>query len=330
MRCYVITVVLLLSCLASSVSADSPVAAVRLSLEVNRALPCIPVPYIVEIENTSRERIWFGTTARLRVRREGEAPFFARWPMMDNELGLITRQVKEKDLFELEPGKRMALGVSLETQLTASSWFSDPRLSAPGKYKLHLLVAVATANDYFEVASNEESLEIGPINEDDAIVWEEMQKVIKENKLETCATSLSFVVTDIWRDHPGSNYAQVVAAFVPTPVFEVRIANIERGIAIDPDTPMANALRLNMAELLRSQALVEFNRLYDEPDEALKPSMETYARARALLETALARTQNPGMKASIEEVLVKVPTPEQQRADMRARREFHRTGVTQP
>ena len=296
-----------------------------------RTLPGLPVGIYFTVHNEGTQAVSVGNCARLEITL-GSGEILDR--MFGSERCGIFEPFSQ-ELRQVAPGASVDGAFPLEAALTSNDWFSDPRLSFPGQFRVRLFVPVTVVGQKVsrlrgparrqkpsspssgaslaerapvgnkpvsEAQSNEVTVTVMEPAGEDLLVWKRMLELSKGSGW-TSVRWKSGPFTEIWKNHPTSGYFPYVAASIPGKANLERIDILKRAIEMDSDGPMANQLRRAVAWLYGIEARTVLN-------ADLEAAVRLNDEARRTLRDTLKRADTPFIKQALEKDLEELPDRE--------------------
>jgi hypothetical protein len=229
---------------------------VALDAVPRQTLPGVPVTLQIRVENTGTSAVTLRNGAELVVTPDGAASFVAAdrngplWaPLRPDTTDDLTLQAGEARTFHQSPG------CSLAEQL----YFFDARLSFPGSYSLRVNLYVPGTNPETVVSSTAATITVTEPAGADAAVWTRMQQLAASRGHSGFSSvdwiDFQFALADeIYSTQPTSNYLPYVACFKRGATPEQRIAFHQQALALNPDGPIADVVKLGIAGLYQQIA----------------------------------------------------------------------------
>lgn len=236
---------LLISTLGSSAAAraaTSPV--VRLEVVPARTLPGVPVNLLISVTNPGDQPVEIPNSARLHVTPPSGEPFVAVDDESSSPVDSFPLYGEPVPSVIVAPGETKSWALPVHPLLVEPLFFSDERLSWPGRYLLRLEVVTGSTPPFQTVTSNEAALLVIEPTGPDLIVWQRMLAMSDgrgwsaRNWTESGAELAKFVM----QTAPTSGYTPYVAhlEWGQTPA-ELR-DGITYAISLAPDGPVADTL----------------------------------------------------------------------------------------
>jgi len=270
-------------------------ADVRLILDESTVLPGTPTGFTIFVTNPSKTALHLPPSLWLVATNEDVATFrVSAYNVSDNAAVAISA-----DQQTVAPGETREFRFDPSVALVGSPWFTDGRLSQPGKYRLRAVFAPKVeANGEFNAAhayaSNEELLTCAVETEDDAAVWEWMQAKGRglwgQGQWMQYPNAFSEFVL---KNHPESSYALYAVIFLPAQYHDQKDRILAEQADRFPQKSYSDQLKLHVAyghqqaaDILRRS---DVRAAADEADAARKIASELIANSRSSLVRAQAQ-----------------------------------------
>ena len=296
-------------------SRRSPLSATLL-MEPSTTLPGIPVRVTLEIENKGETAATLPSRMSLRVVPTIGEPFIASTG--GDADGSVMFHPRGENA--VQPRERRRFVFSNFGQ-ESPVWFVDPRLNAPGTYRLDALLSESPIRtDTPVVNADIESLTIGKSNSalltvveprgEDAVVWQRVGQLAHE-RFGTATFSNAYwtaireqVAREVWRDHPRSAYAAyLIDSIVDTPARKIAIA--EKLLGMRPQN--ADTIRFVIAALHARLAREAETERHRDLQEALRVA----ALAREEFVSLIAQTDDPSVQRAAQQELAQIGTADE-------------------
>lgn len=278
------------------------VADVRLLLDEPSVLPGAPTGFTIVVTNPGTKALQLPPALWLVATGEDVATFrVSAYGVTDNASVPLTAAQRT-----VPAGETREFRFDPSPVLVGSPWFTDGRLSQPGRYRLRAVFAPSVeANGEFNaahgLASKEEMLTVAVESADDAAVWEWM-RTKGAGKWGQGEWMTQPFADFVMKNHPKSNYALYAAIFQPR---DARMHNpaLAEQAARFPHKSYTDQLKLVMVQYHRQAADMlrhsDTRAAGDEADAARKLASELKARSRSSL-----------VRAEAERLLAETPKRE--------------------
>jgi hypothetical protein len=203
-------------------------------------LPGVPFEMWIEIYNDSEETVSIGTASRAVIEPEAGEPFVIE-PTFEHGTYpplLVGWDGEGLDYADLAPHQKRFLTLPVDTQLAVSMFASDRRISAPGRYRISLVLdkvprAPAPASFVGPVATNVVVMDRVRPSGIDALVWLRLQNATDDGwQPGDWGTGVSAVVgreiISDYRDSAYFPYAVLVTAGFEATGVALRLDAIHR------------------------------------------------------------------------------------------------------
>lgn len=293
--------------IASAVGA----ADVRLLLDESKVLPGTPTGFTVVVSNPDAAPLQLPAALWLVATDDDVTTFLvSAYNASDNAAIAIPAEQRT-----VPAGGTREFRLDPSPVLAASPWFTDGRLSSPGRYHLRAVFAPEVLpngefNAAHALASKDELLTIAVDSPEDAAVWDWMQSQGRgqwgQNEWMTKPFA-DFVLSK----HPTSAYALYAAVFAPrdkdgqNPAIAAQVARF-------PGKSYSDQLRLIMVQ--HHQQAADILRRSDLPAAA-----EHAEAARRIASELTGRSRSANVRAQAERHLAETPTRAQLMNQPRAR-----------
>lgn len=285
----------------------SPVEA-KLVVPDTKVLPGVPFDMWIEVRNSSDSTVTVSLFPVLVVRPVGGDIFEIR-PNPDGPPVLLkgSRREGERPVESLilAPGEKKTLTLPIQEGLQAAEYFSDPRLSPPGRYTLSMRLdsfpeggvrggRMAEVTFRGAVVTSEVAVErIQPAGAD-AKVWQRMQEVAEGGRwsqdcmvmtftsgrrLQCVSEEGPYIFREVLTKYPDSNY--VPYAFLTDAGFgDSEVQSVLAAIDRFPASPVIELLHLKALRLLVTRS-ASMSEAYEREAAMVKQSKRPTTRIRA-------------------------------------------------
>ena len=285
-------------------------ADVRLAIDEASVLPGTPTGFTIIITNPGKKAIQVPPALWLIATNEDFQTFrVSAYNSSDTAAMIIPDEQRT-----IAAGGQREFRYDPSTVLAGSPWFSDGRLSKPGKYRLRAVVAPEVQpNGQFNAAgafaSDEQPLTVAVESDDDAAVWKWMDERGLWEKDPWTSVPPEFAEF-VMKEHPESGYALFAAIFIrhrqqKMPLLAEQAERFARkSFADQAKLLLAQFHSLTVAELSQS----DMKRAADASDTARHIASELERNSRS-----------SNVRAQARDLLRQTPTREQLMRQPKAR-----------
>jgi len=216
-------------------------------------LPGVPVDFRITLSSASSAPAAMYNSAVLEVTSEGGETFLAA---QDGRIARPPLDSPQESFLIIQPGTTRDFYITRDPLLFGP--FGDARLSNPGRYSMRIGVVPAGAGEGGELWSNPVTLTVQQPQGDDAAVWTMVQEHATKAGLdpfESADWGRIHVVQEVYAKYPKSRYVPYLAYYklMDTRAADLpaadQVRDVEAALALTPAGPLADRLRLMLAEI---------------------------------------------------------------------------------
>ena len=291
-------IAVLITLLAASLAHAA--ADVRLMLDESKILPGTPTGFTIVVSNPEATPLQLPPALWLVATDDDVATFrVSAYSASDN--AAIPVPAAERTV---PAGGTREFRLDPSPVLVGSPWFTDGRLSNPGRYHLRAVFAPNVEpngefNAAHALASKDELLTIAVESPEDAAVWDWMQSKGRGKWGQSEWMSQPFA-DFVMKQYPQSNYALYAAIFLPRDE-RMQSPAIAAAVARFPNKSYSDQLRLMMVQY--HQQAADILRRSDIPAAA-----EHAEAARKIATELSARSRSTNVRAQAQRHLAETPT----------------------
>lgn len=278
-------------------------ADVRLMLDESTVLPGTPTGFTIVVTNPGKTALQLPSALWLVATDEDVETFrVSPYNVSDNPGIWISPERRI-----VPPGETREFRFDPSNVVAGSTWFTDGRLSPPGKYRLRAVFAPnVEANGDFNaahaLASKEELLSIAVESDDDAAVWEWMKTKGRGQWGQDEWLSQPFW-DFVWKNHPESSYALYAVIFLPVQYHEQRNDLLLEQANRFPQKSYSDQLKLYVVR--EHQQAADIFRRSD-----LSAAADEAEAARKLASELVANSRSSTVRAEAQRLLAAIPKRE--------------------
>ena len=277
-------------------------AGVRLSLDESKILPGTPTGFTIAVTNTEAAPLQLPPALWLVATDEDVNTFLVSAYNLSDSAAITLPEAQRT----VAPGETREFRFDPSPVLVGSPWFTDGRLSNPGKYRLRAVFAPEVQADgefnaAYGMASDEAMLTIGVDSPEDAAVWAWMKDHGRGKWGQNEWLSRPFA-DFVMKNHPASSYALYAAIFQKRDEQGMNPALLDQAARF-PDKSYSDQLKLVVAQY--HQQAADILRRSDANAAA-----EQAEAARKIASELASKSRSSAVRAHAERLLREVPSRE--------------------